>query len=71
MVDFTKPSLASFEVQWKKDSNQDIYLNEHIDGQYEHTNLSKEEKIIPFSLRNAGLSVVQMMGNNKQSEGIF
>ena len=31
MVDSTKPSLASFEVQCEKGSNQDLDLNENID----------------------------------------
>ena len=48
MVDSTKPSLLCFKVQCEKDSNGDIYLNEHIDRQYEHTDLSKEEEIVPF-----------------------
>ena len=39
MVDSTKTSLASFEVQCEKKSNQDIYLNDHIDKQYEDTDL--------------------------------
>ena len=43
-----KPSLASFEVQCEKESNQEIYLNENIDGHYEQTDLSKEEETMPF-----------------------
>ena len=41
MVDSTKPSLASFEVQCEKESNQDINLNVHIYGKYEHTDLCR------------------------------
>ena len=51
MVDSTKPSLASFEVHCEKESIQDIDLNECIDKQYEHTDLSKEEEIVPFFLK--------------------
>ena len=71
MVDSTKPSLASFEVHCEKESIQDIDLNECIDKQYEHTDLSKEEEIVPFFPKECRSSGCSNDGKEYAVEGDF